>query len=237
MFEEAYKSTYHHPLAMWAVGLCVLALLLVRRRRATALENRFVVVWLLVFQLEIMLDAWMTGGLQPMASDSALATAAAVVFVIVGDLRFFVLFERFGPSGAGRTKKSKSSTPWTHWAGRALAISLVIPIVSNVSRTLWPGNMRVLFLTYELMFAVLAIVLRFVVLPRRATAGMDEVHLGFVKKATQFEIAQYVLWASADIVILSGFEVGYLLRIVPNMLYYAAFVPFIWWVAPKDLAP
>ena len=56
-----------------------------------------------------------------------------------------------------------------------------------------------------------------------------------MKRLTQFEIAQYVLWAGADVVILSGHDVGYLLRLLPNAMYYALFVPFAWWSAPEEL--
>jgi hypothetical protein len=51
-----------------------------------------------------------------------------------------------------------------------------------------------------------------------------------------FEIVQYALWALADVLILSGMSWGFLLRIVPNSLYYAFFLPFVWWTAPREAA-
>lgn len=221
MFREAYYSIYHHPLVMWAVGATVLAALLARG----APKKGFLGVALVVFQLEIMLDAWMTGGLKPIPNEGAIATAASVAFVIIGDLRYFVLLERFG------NPKGKTIS---RWLLLPIGYALIVPLASNVARFIWPGNFRALFLTYELMFATLAIIVRVLVLPKRESTAP---HHGFATALTRFEIAQYVLWASADIVILLGADVGYLLRFVPNLMYYTAFVPFVWKVAPAELAP
>jgi hypothetical protein len=39
----------------------------------------------------------------------------------------------------------------------------------------------------------------------------------------------YALWAAADVLILAGVDAGWLLRCVPNQLYYGFTVPFVWW--------
>ena len=41
--------------------------------------------------------------------------------------------------------------------------------------------------------------------------------------------AYYGLWAAADVLILSGVDAGWPVRLVPNQLYYGFFVPFVWW--------
>ena len=76
----------------------------------------------------------------------------------------------------------------------------------------------------------LAITVRFTVVPRIE----DDAWRRFVRDLTHFEMAQYVAWASADVVILSGVDVGYGMRLVPNLMYYAAFVPFLWWRRPPE---
>ena len=39
----------------------------------------------------------------------------------------------------------------------------------------------------------------------------------------------YALWALADVLILVfGLDAGWLLRVVPNQLYYAFWLPFVW---------
>ena len=40
----------------------------------------------------------------------------------------------------------------------------------------------------------------------------------------------YALWATADLLILgTGRDVAWALRIVPNQLYYAWYLPFVYW--------
>ena len=221
MFEQAYYSIYHHPLVMWAVGGAVIAALLVRGATRKGLFGAL----LILFQIEILVDAWMTGGLKPFADGSSIATAAAIVFVILGDLRYFVLLERFG--------NPKPQT-LTRWLLLPIAYSLAVPIASNVAAVFWPDNSRALFLTYEAMFFVVAIFIRVAILPRRAN---DATWNTFAEKLTHFEIVQYALWASADVVILTAGDIGYLFRLVPNLMYYTAFVPFAWKVAPSEIRP
>jgi hypothetical protein len=95
--------------------------------------------------------------------------------------------------------------------------------------------MNAIFLVYEAMFFVLALVIYAAVLPKRL-AGVDPDLARWVKLLTLFELMQYGLWATADVLILSGVtEPGYLLRVVPNTLYYGAFLPFAWVTAPAAL--
>ena len=112
-----------------------------------------------------------------------------------------------------------------------------MPIASYVSQLVWPDTFaksRHVFLLYETMFMVLAIAMR-AWLPRRL-AGTAEETRRWAMRLTHFEIAQYALWALADVVILSGADVGYALRLVPSTMYYALFLPFAFWTAPRALA-
>jgi hypothetical protein len=56
----------------------------------------------------------------------------------------------------------------------------------------------------------------------------------FIVKLSLFELVQYLGWAAADVVIFTVGDVGFLARIPPNLMYYAAFVPFAWITAPKE---
>jgi hypothetical protein len=209
MFEAAYNSVYHHPGVMWAAGIPILALLAWRERKS------FLGWALLAFQAAILLDAWLTGHLSPLPPGSAGATAAGVVFVILGDLRYFVLLERFGHEAGDRPLR---------WLALPLGYSLLVPVLAHVSSRVFPSSeLRVVFLTYELMFAALALSIRFALLPRRRGEAV-----GFVTWLTEYQIAQYGLWATADVIILAGYDVGYALRFVPNLMYYVGFVPFAW---------
>ena len=221
MFEAVYGSTWHHPVAFWAVGIVVLAFLAVRLKAA---GHRRVLGLLLAFQLLIVADAWLTSSWSPFAEGTPAKTAVAVTFVILGDLRYLLLLQRFG------LDERKARSP-LHGLALPIAASLIVPIASKVVAAPWADQPRVLFLVSELMFATLAVAVLLFLLPRRRDARAP----GWVKRLTQFEIAQYVLWAGADVVILSGHDVGYLLRLLPNAMYYALFVPFAWWSAPEEL--
>lgn len=223
MFEAVYGSIWHHPVAFWAAGLPVLLLLLRRRLQS---GSQFALNALIVFQVAILLDAWLTSALSPLSEGTTAKTAAAVVFVVLGDLRFFVLVERYGrPAEQGRRLG--------RWLGIPLAMSLVIPAASQLVAASLSVRPRVHFLVYELMFVALAATLRFVVLPRRRDMRAPK----WVARLTQFELVQYTLWASADVIILLGLDAGFLVRLVPNFMYYAVFVPFAWWTRPEELAP
>ena len=69
------------------------------------------------------------------------------------------------------------------------------------------------------------------VLPKRE---LDDPRRRWMNGLSSFVTVQYLLWASADVMILSGLDMGYALRLVANTLYYAAFVPFAWLMAPKN---
>jgi hypothetical protein len=216
VFESIYGSPYHHPYFFWAAGLPFLAWLLAWARRAGPESSNL--GWLLpAFQVAILVDAWLTAPTSPLTG--ALAQNVAIAFVVIGDARYFLLLEHHG--------KGK---PLGKAAAFALAWSLLIPIGSLVAK-LFSTQKRVIFLTYESMFAVLALGLALFVVPR-LPEGPGRRYLRFL---TWFEVAQYVTWASADVLILSGFDVGYLLRLVPNSMYYVAFVPFSWRVRPLAL--
>ena len=50
----------------------------------------------------------------------------------------------------------------------------------------------------------------------------------YLRAVTAYVAAYYGLWALSDVLILAGVEWAWGLRAVPNQLYYAFFVPFVW---------
>lgn len=225
MFEAIYGSPYHHPYFFWAAGFPVLALLgwLWATKRPSARDVAAaprIEPLLFTFQLAILTDAWLTAPHDSPLTGSV-AQNVAIAFVVLGDARYFLLLERVG-KGRGLIAAALVSLGW----------SLVIPIASLVGK-LVSSQGRVLFLTYELMFAALAFaVARLVV--ARMPEGPGKT---FARWLTAFEVVQYATWASADVLILSGIDVGYLLRLVPNTLYYVVFVPFAWFAHRRAFAP
>ena len=48
------------------------------------------------------------------------------------------------------------------------------------------------------------------------------------RRATSFELVQYGTWIAADVGLMTlGSDGFYLVRILANLLYYVAFVPFM----------
>jgi len=239
VFDAIYDSPWHHPMLCWAaVPLLLWALGRVRKRpgatpAATTLWRLALLGTLLLFA-----DALCTGAWSPLLPDSRLSGVVGLLFVVLGDLRYFVLLERFAPpSGPGLVP------PPRFWS-RALALSLLSPWLSGVLGAAAPALVREprwRFLSYELTFLLLLAWVRWVRLPRRLRAfppGPEMVALRhWLLRLTRFEAAQYGLWVLADILILSGVRAGLLLRLIPNGLYYVVFIPFAYFTAPPALRP
>lgn len=220
MFQTLYDSPWHMPFI--ALVVAVVMLVVVARRLP------FLSAWAVLFTVEIALDAYVTGAWSPLlAHHAAWIGTVAVPFVILGDYRYFVLVER-------------QVRPGLSAFGIALAWSLLVPVIAFGTAHAMPhafADVRRLFLLYELLFVVVALVFRFVRLPRRfaraATPVPDEVQR-WLLRLTDFELAVYVLWAAADIIIFAAGDAGFLVRIVPNVLYYAVFIPFALATAPRE---
>jgi hypothetical protein len=211
VFQALYDSGWHHPLACLVATLLSLVALAVRRPALWKLA--------LVLQLEIALDALLTGAWSPLEMSAAPAQLLAVLFVLVGDWRWYFLLLRQG-------------LPRAPAAGAALAASMMVPVLAFVARAALPrllGSTRALLLLYEVLFALVA--LTAIVLIRR---GADGPVKRYLLRLAIFELAQYGGWAIADALIVGVGDVGYLVRVVPSLLYYAAFVPFAWLSAPRE---
>jgi hypothetical protein len=114
----------------------------------------------------------------------------------------------------------------------ALAVSALVPLAAWIiaTKAIGAGEGRVLFLVHEAMFTMLALGMWLVT---RARRDRDDGERRWLAKLCAFELLQYALWASADVAILVGSDAAYLLRVVPNIMYYVAFVPFVWLTAPR----
>lgn len=214
-----YNNAWHHPLICF-VGVACLLLALARRLP-------FLSAYLVVFAAEISLDALCTGAWSPVPKD--IHRTVAISFVVLGDWRYLLLFERYS---RGRPDGGAPARAW-YWLS-SVALAFVVPLLQAAVIKLAPGwftDSRRVYLVYELMFACLATVLLTRVIPRRMR-DHDPRITRFVRGVTRFFIVQYLLWASADILFLLGNEWALALRLVPNTLYYAGFLLFVWWTAP-----
>ena len=93
-------------------------------------------------------------------------------------------------------------------------------------------NDRILYLVYEPALGLIVLGLnRYRYARSSAPAEVKQwVHGVSVLFATG-----YFGWAFCDALILAGVELGHVLRIVPNVVYYAAFLAVIWWTAPASM--
>lgn len=213
--EELYNSPLILPLLPFLTAPIVLVL---------GLRLRSLFGWIIaVFAVEIALDAWLTGSISPIHAPPELGWVVPVVFVILGDLRYFLVVEACAPK----------PVVWRA-ALVSTGLALIVPVTTQVARAFIRrvhDDERVNYLVYELLFFTLAVVFRLVVVPKR-TPDSDPERRALARRVTEFEIVQYGLWACADILILAGLQgPGYALRIVPNVLYYVGFLFFVWFWA------
>lgn len=213
--QSIYDAALHHPGIAWLAAVLTAF--------AFARRQRFLVGWFVLFLLAIVADAWATGAFTRVPAEHG--WIAGVVFVILGDLRFFVLAERYA-----RGKLDGKAI------GTAVGLALLVPVATEILRRVVPvvgATPRYTFLAYEVMFLALALVLRFVVYPGRLLGMVQAPVRHWVLSIASFEILQYGLWVACDLLILAGVEWALVLRIAPNTLYYALFLPFVVLRAPE----
>lgn len=215
-WKALYDSAQHHPGVAFVLTGTLVAWLWLRAPKGPL---RWV---LLALAAETLLDAFFTGKLSPLPADPALGQAVGITFVILGDLRFFLLLERF---------RSPTAT-WRSAFFRALAWSFVVPVLQALAVMALPqvfDAQRPIYLVYEALFCALAAGLLVARYPSRQPNGA----LGwYATRLTLFFLVQYGLWVLSDVLLLSGFEGAWALRLVPNTLYYGLFL----WAAAR-LAP
>lgn len=230
MWRNLYQSPWQHPgLAFLLGGVSILLVVALRPfhnragRGGLSFTMPFTMPFTLLFalmQFEILVDAVFTGALTPLSGNGALATLLPVLFVVLGDLRYFYLIER-------QRQDVERSRPHTLLIAAAFAVT--VTLLMGAGQLIFPGDLvgNRLFLAYELTFLFLASGHYFL----RADALSESV---YARRLFVFEIAQYALWATADVLILFGWDFGWGLRIVPNLFYYVGFAPFAILAAPEE---
>lgn len=222
MFETMYKSSWHHPGAAWCVGGLMLLW----------------VIWRLPFFWGFIVgalaltavDAGVTGAWSQAGGEAhALYAPLTFFFVLFGDWRTYLLAHRYS------SKPDASPASW--WLGSfafAMFPMIAIGLMRYVLFVEQFKNMRILFAVYELIVIGVLMTYLVIVLPRRLAHVPDEV-ARWLKLVVGFSLTHYILWISSDALIMNGLEWGYGLRMMPNVMYYALFIPFVYMSAPRAI--
>jgi hypothetical protein len=230
-FHELYESDAQSVYALWLVPLLFLAfLLLTPTGRAAASTWRpgdasFLRGYMIFFGLETILDPFATGPfLRSIGQqNTGVGTTVLLTFVLLGDFRVFLLLFRM----------ARPERPLAKALLRAAAWTFIVPIAAYATdsalRRLRPDlPSQSIWLVYELFFLAMALWLRGVGLPAWVAPNDPERRRG-LRAIAAYVATYYALWALADVLILVfGLDLGWLLRVIPNQLYYAFFLPFAW---------
>lgn len=214
----------------------------------------FVDAFALVFAVQTLLDPIATGPLARALGGGA-PTALGLLFVLLGDFRVFLLVAylaggrcTLGPA----LREAALLTPVVPLAALAVQRLLAGALGPLPGQALWLIH-ETLFLGMVVVLRRVVAVrgarppgtaaspaaaaslqteaasrLR----PEPATGGRPEAPpaalQAYLRAVTAYVAAYYGLWALADVLILTGVEGAWGLRALPNQLYYAFFVPFVW---------
>ena len=217
-----YQSDLQSLYALVALPAAFLVYALARPARSADPQARFVYGWSIAFALETILDSIATGPLsRGLDLSGAGQQAVMLTFVLLGDWRVLLLVFALAYRPERRRRAFAQSA----------ALTFVVPSFAYLTdfrlRFLWPELPgQVLWLVYEIGFVALALGLRWRV-RRRLAAGARDAEWRLLRAVLVYAAAYYALWASADALILAGFDAGWWLRILPNQLYYALSVPFV----------
>jgi hypothetical protein len=231
-WQELYATDLQGVYAVCAVPALFLAFLFFDLRRRPArvavvpAASAFLRAYTLAFTLETLLDPLAGGPLLRWLDLADQPVALGVVFlcVLLGDFRVFLLVFGLAALGTGRPLRPAvvAAAGWT----------LVVPLATFVihgTLTASAGTQpsQSLWLIYELGFLVMAFVLRQRIVLARVPATQANLR-AYLRAVLGYVALYYTLWATADALILAGIDLGWALRIVPNQLYYAFYVPFVY---------
>jgi len=227
-WQAFYESDTQSVYAVVALPAAFLGYLALRRSSAgpglSPDHAAFVRRYCIAFAFLTILDPLATGPL--IRALGGPGTKAELVvscfFVLLGDFRiFWLLFRLCGPRIGGAAALEAAG-----WTLVVPALALALRAALGLAFPKLPEN--TIWLVYELCFAALAVALRVWLLPHRMTASSPALRR-FAQAVASYGAVYYALWALSDALILGfGFDAGWALRVVPNQLYYAWYVPLVW---------
>jgi hypothetical protein len=183
-------------------------------------------VYALTFAVETMLDPFAGGPLLRWLGVGGgwLQTVVMIVFVLLGDFRVFLLL-------LALLAYTRDDPRLPRVAGEAALWTLAVPLVAvsgEAALRSVAGDVpaQSIWLVYELAFVAMALLWRQVVVPARVPADRPRLR-AYLRAVLAYVTGYYALWATADVAIMvGGLDVGWAVRIIPNQLYYAFYLPF-----------
>ena len=250
-WQDLYRSEWQGVVAVVVVPALFLLYLAAaeppRHGGVLPAAARFVRVWAGTFAVLTIVDPLATGPLLRAlgVADAPIATVVMVAFVLLGDFRVYLLVFTL-MTFAGTRHDARVADP-VYAARDALRLvppraalaaalaTLVVPIVAvTVDASLRSRNPQLpaqsIWLAYELAFLAAALVLRQVIVPARVPPAEPRLR-NYLRAVLAYVAVYYALWATADVLILARADVAWALRMIPNQLYYALWVPFVYWLA------
>lgn len=229
MDDSGWKAFYASDLQQLHALVVAPALLLAfflfsRRVREAAFPSaRFLRLYVIVFCVETIADPICTGPLTRLLGlgDHA-STGVMFAFVLLGDFRVFLLASYLTRADGALRRAVREAGLWT----------LIVPVAAGVTRAclgLLVDDLpeQALWLVYEVAFVVVAFVLRNRVIPRRL-GDRSPLRCRQLQQVMTYVAVYYALWGTADgLLLFGGHEVGWLLRVLPNQLYYALYLPWV----------
>lgn len=228
-WHEAYYGELQSLYALLIAPIAFLAWRLTAGVDESAAEvpkaARFVSGLTLFFAIETMIDPIATGPLikLDLFREKFASTLIPFLFVLLGDLRVLLL-----AIGVARPeRKFRQNLAW------AFGTALIVPVVAGIgyafARWIWPDmHGKVLWMIYEFGFLALCVFLARVWVPRSVPNNPPLAR--FLETIFGYSAAYYALWLIADVIIVvADLDLGWAIRIVPNQLYYAFWVPFVYW--------
>jgi hypothetical protein len=223
---DFYQSDAQSVYALWiAPAFFLLYWLLSRPYKRIGVEPRaawFLNVYAPLFMIESVADPYVTGPLlRHFGIEGDAATACMVAFVLIGDFRVYLLLFYVMTPERGAIAAFLRAAAWT----------MVVPLFAvgalyGLKARYGELPAQSVWILYELGFVAMALFLDLVVIPARLDRRRFEVHQ-YLRALVRYVALYYALWATADLLIVRrGADWAWALRVIPNQLYYAFWVPF-----------
>lgn len=185
---------------------------------------RFLDLYAIAFGITIFLDPIATGPFTRAAGieDSIAGSAVAFCFVYLGDLRVFVLL-------FGLAQLDSPGRALLRAAAYALAVPIAAGLIFAAGQQLDPALAGGwLWVIHELLFLAWILWFRQRWIDRHVSDEQGETRR-YLRDVCLLVACYYALWPISDLLVLLGsVDAGWALRMIPNQLYYAFFIPWTW---------